>query len=54
MVSNKLSIFDFVLVVLAVIGLLAMLGVAGMWVMHTSMMHGVIGCGFGGGGMMGR
>lgn len=38
-------ILNFIIGLLAVIGLLTVLGTAAMWAMHTGMMHGVLSCG---------
>lgn len=34
-----------VLIILAVIGALAVIGLLGMWLMHATMMGGMMGCG---------
>ena len=44
MFNGKL-IVNFIIVLLAVIGLLAVLGTGAMWAMHTGMMHGMLSCG---------
>ena len=36
---------NFVLVILAVIGAIAVIAVLGMWLMHATMMGGMMGCG---------
>jgi predicted lipid-binding transport protein (Tim44 family) len=42
--ANQNSI-NFVLVILAVIGAIAVIAVLGMWLMHATMMGGMMGCG---------
>lgn len=54
MLLNKFSVFDILLIVLAVIGLIAVLSVTGMWIMHAGMMHGFGGCYLRGSGLPGR
>lgn len=51
---NKFSAFDILLIALAVIGLIAILSVAGMWLMHVGMMQGFGGCYLRGGGLPSR
>ena len=38
-------IVNFIIGLLAAIGLLAVLGTASMWGMHSGMMHGMLSCG---------
>jgi hypothetical protein len=40
--QNRVSL---VLVILAVIGVIAVIAVLGMWLMHATMMGGMMGCG---------
>ncbi len=54
MLVNKWSIFDILLIIFAVIGVIAVLAFAGMWIMHGSMMHGIGSCYAGMKGMFGR
>jgi hypothetical protein len=41
----NLKRINLVLVILAVIGAIAVVGVLGMWLMHATMMGGMMGCG---------
>lgn len=54
MPASKWSIFDILLILFAVIGFIAVLGFAGMWIMHGSMMHGIGSCYTGMRSMFGR